>query len=469
MARLPLLLLLLLGGLGSRGFPATSETQDQDMEMVQKYLQNYYSLEVGTSRFERQRNHGSMIEKLKQMQEFFGLKVTGKIDADTLDIVRKPRCGVPDVSSQDELTPGNPRWQSTHLTYRVENYTPDLSRADMEQAVEKAFQLWSSASPLTFTKVSEGQADIMISFVRGDHGDNSPFDGPDGILAHAFQPGPGIGGDVHFDAEETWTKTPENYNLFPVAAHEFGHSLGLAHSSDPGALMYPNYAFSDPSTYRLHQDDINGIQAIYGTSSNPVQPTGPTTPTACDPKLTFDAVTTLRGEKLFFKDKYVWRKHPRLRMIEFNLISLYWPSLPNGIQAAYEDFDRDLIFVFKGTQYWALSGYDTQQGYPKHISNYGFPSSVQAIDAAVSYRRKTYFFVNYQFWRYDDQSQSMEPGYPQSIENFFPGIKSRVDAVFQENAFFFFFSGPRYHAFDFHARRITRVDESNRWLNCRYS
>lgn len=55
-----------------------------------------------------------------------------------------------------------------------------------------------------------------------------------------------------------------DYNLFLVAAHELGHSLGLSHSSDPGALMYPNYAFSEPSTYSLPQDDINGIQAIYG-------------------------------------------------------------------------------------------------------------------------------------------------------------------------------------------------------------
>lgn len=55
-----------------------------------------------------------------------------------------------------------------------------------------------------------------------------------------------------------------------------------------------------------------------------------------------------------------------------------------------------------GRQYWALSGYDIQQGYPRDIANYGFPSSVRAIDAAVSYRGKTYFFINNQCWRWDD-------------------------------------------------------------------
>ncbi len=50
------------------------------------------------------------------------------------------------------------------------------------------------------------------------------------MLAHAFFPGSGRGGDAHFDEDETWSDRREfskdSTSLFAVAVHEFGHSLG---------------------------------------------------------------------------------------------------------------------------------------------------------------------------------------------------------------------------------------------------
>jgi len=53
------------------------------------------------------------------------------------------------------------------------------------------------------------------------------------------------------------------FNLYLVAAHEFGHALGLKHSRNPESLMYPTYTRSRQAN-PLSIEDVANINALYG-------------------------------------------------------------------------------------------------------------------------------------------------------------------------------------------------------------
>jgi hypothetical protein len=63
------------------------------------------------------------------------------------------------------------------------------------------------------------------------------------------------------------------FDIWGVAAHEFGHFLCLGHSSYLWATMYYAVGYCETHQRTLHSDDINGILAIYGSvDENPPTP-----------------------------------------------------------------------------------------------------------------------------------------------------------------------------------------------------
>uniref|UniRef100_A0A8C7I3H2 Collagenase 3 n=1 Tax=Oncorhynchus kisutch TaxID=8019 RepID=A0A8C7I3H2_ONCKI len=429
-----------------------SPPSEEDEALAETYLKRFFNLteETGPA-FKRGPSQRS--RKVSEMQRFFGLQVTGTLDAETVTMMKKPRCGVPDVQLSRFTTFDNRKWQTNQVTYRIENYTPDMTVAEVDNSIERALQVWAKVSPLRFTRIYSGIADIMISFGTRNHGDSYPFDGPDGTLAHAFSPGADIGGDAHFDDDESFSfSSTRGYNLFLVAAHEFGHSLGLSHSTDPGALMYPVYSYTDPSTFSLPRDDVNGIQHIYGpnTDVNPKpdkpDPTPPSTPNACDPTLVLDAVTTLRGEKMFFKGRY---------------------SKSCSLDQMFSDL-CNTFSVPADSQVWALYGYDIVPGYPRNLKSLGLPSTVNKVDAALydEDSRKTLFFVDDNYYSYDEAMKRMDKGFPKRVDEGFPGMTSKVTAAFQVRGFTYLYSGSYMFEYSMRTRRQLRVLRNNYFLPC---
>ncbi|XP_062983200.1 stromelysin-2-like [Elgaria multicarinata webbii] len=186
----------------------------------------------------------------------------------------------------------------------------------------------------------------------------------------------------------------------------------------------------------------------------------------CAARLTFDSVTSLRGEILFFKDRWFIRRNLSNPEIMNISISAFWPTVKYQINAAYEV--ENLVFFIKGQQYWAFSASIEQPGFPKDIRNLGFPKKLKKIDAALHDRNtmKTYFFSGNKYWRYDETKTSMEKGYPRKIATDFAGIGPKVDAAIQHNGKFYFFSGQEQYEFDIIRKMVTKKMNSNSWLGC---
>nr|XP_043887396.1 matrix metalloproteinase-20 [Solea senegalensis] len=452
-----------------------------DLKLATEYLQHYYNLQKEP--FVRmKRSEPTFTSKVKDMQIFFGINVTGELDADTLEVMRSPRCGVPDVEEYSHIQAT--RWNKNVLTYSIGRYTRDLPRSTVDSLVESAFSVWARASGLTFIRSHNRNADIMVEFVSNEHGDLYPFDGPRGTLAHAFGPGLGVGGDTHFDDDEHWTAGKTGYNLLVVAAHEFGHALGLKHSRNPHSLMYPTYKSSHPVNL-LSREDVANINALYrragsrpnffpryGWSSqyNPWM-SGSLFPrllqNRCASDLTFDAVFTLGDATFFFRERYLWIKHNEQYDIKEGPITNFMPKIETSIDAAFWVPRRSTAYLIHESMFWTVKG-SQMRGKPRALNHFGFPAWVQDVDAAVHIVKtgRTLFFMHDIYWSYNENRRVMDFGYPKYISEDFPGVNSTINAALHKDDFIYFFVGPQVYKYDYTGKAVVGVEKANSWLGC---
>ncbi len=92
-----------------------------------------------------------------------------------------------------------------------------------------------------------------------------------GVLAYAEITGAG-NWRMRFYQGWNWADGPSSVggnqmDLQSVACHEYGHCLGLGHSSNGSATMAPSVNYGNTNNRSIHSDDINGVQAIYGAAS----------------------------------------------------------------------------------------------------------------------------------------------------------------------------------------------------------
>ncbi|XP_023253603.1 stromelysin-3-like [Seriola lalandi dorsalis] len=432
------------------------------------------------------------VSKSKQLQGWphshshVGLKKRGRHEQDTLneeyhvmsvptskndtEFWKRPRCGVPDFPALTKVDlsyynlkkKGNlsrqqrrkrfalfgGRWEKTDLTYKIMRFPWQMSEDKVRRVFQEAFGVWSAVTPLRFREVTTEKADIIIDFDRYWHGDSLPFDGPGGILAHAFFPRTHREGEVHFDYDEQWTLGNDvGTDLLQVAAHEFGHVLGLQHSLEPDAVMCPFYSDSYP--LQLSEDDKRGIQYLYGPPQHTLPEILETNeidsgmPDAC--RTSFDAVSMIRGELFFFKSRYVWRiRDGQLQAGYPALASRHWGGIPDHIDAAYEDRSGNIWF-FQGDSYWVFDAERKITG-PDSVQRLGLP--VTDIQAALKWEEKVYLFKSTSYWNFNPKENRVDDVHPHSMHEW-GGLPSRIDAAFQDiYGYANFLSGPHYWKID---------------------
>ncbi len=160
----------------------------EELDLVQSLAANSEDPEL----FDR-----ALEEAVRLFQRTYGLTENGRVAGPTLDLMRMPRCGVPDFPFAVRANPVCP-WPRRNLRYHIIDTLPQIGDAAHRSIFLDDLRKWAMHAPLTFTEGPLGSEIQSFNYSGGGCG---------GTFAYAYFPCSGsISGDIHFD----------RYDCFPA-------------------------------------------------------------------------------------------------------------------------------------------------------------------------------------------------------------------------------------------------------------
>jgi hypothetical protein len=177
-------------------------------------------------------------------------------------------------------------WPSSCVGFSFQrDLTAKLPPDEVRAAVRKALQAWTQVpcpgggvTTLTFAE-NDDTACASSSFdTRGPNvnvilfrDDDYPYRDEDNTLAKTtvtYDPGTGAILDADIEVNTAFNEVTANdkrvvYDLQSIMTHEIGHFIGIAHSDEEQATMFPSYATKSTELRSLDADDVAAACAIY--------------------------------------------------------------------------------------------------------------------------------------------------------------------------------------------------------------
>ncbi len=178
------------------------------------------------------------------------------------------------------------RWKSNCVGFAVNDQTVDgISAEDLKEVTARAFLRWRSADcgdgapPGLFAEYmgaiacdaaeynrDAGNANLIVMTKAPDDDDISGH--TFALTTTSFDPDTGelLGADIELNLRDhTFTIGDEGVlvDLESVLSHEVGHFLGIAHSDDVDATMFPFYQEGTTEIRSLSADDETAICILY--------------------------------------------------------------------------------------------------------------------------------------------------------------------------------------------------------------